>query len=67
MKETEAYLRLFTKFYLLVKFSWNVYLSILLNIMFHAPRPFIVITFSTGLVGVEVITVSWLGQLTVGV
>ena len=31
-------------------------------------RPFVVITtLSTGLVGVEVTSVSWLGQLTVGV
>ena len=31
-------------------------------------RPFVAITtLSTGLVGVEVISVSWLGQLTVGV
>ena len=34
--------------------------------MFLSCRPFVVITtFSTGLVGVEVISVSWLGQLTV--
>ena len=31
-------------------------------------RPFVVITtFATGLVGVEVTSVSWLGQMTVGV
>jgi len=30
-------------------------------------RPFVVNTFSTGLVGVEDTYVSWLGQLTVGV
>ena len=36
--------------------------------MFLSCRPFIVITtLSTGLVGVEVTSVSWLGQLTVGV
>ena len=35
--------------------------------MFLSCRPFVVITFSTGLVGVEVTSVSWLGQLTVGV
>ena len=36
--------------------------------MFLSCRPFFVITtFSTGLVGVEDISVSWLGQLTVGV
>ena len=36
--------------------------------MFLSCRPFIVITtLSTGLVGVEVISVSWLEQLTVGV
>ena len=36
--------------------------------MFMSCRPFVVITtLSTGLVGVEVISVSWLGQLTVGV
>ena len=34
--------------------------------MFLSCRPFVVITLSTGLVGVEV-EVSWLGQLTVGV
>ena len=31
--------------------------------MFLSCRPFVVITFSTGLVGVEVTSVSWLGQL----
>ena len=36
--------------------------------MFLSCRPFVVITtLSTGLVGVEVTSVSWLGQLTVGV
>ena len=36
--------------------------------LFLSCRPFVVITtFSTGLVGVEVTSVSWLGQLTVGV
>ena len=36
--------------------------------MFLSCRPFVVITtLSTGLVGVEVPSVSWLGQLTVGV
>ena len=36
--------------------------------MFLSFRPFVVITtLSTGLVGVEVTSVSWLGQLTVGV
>ena len=30
-------------------------------------RPLIVITFSIGLVSIEVTSVSWLGQLTVGV
>ena len=36
--------------------------------MFLSCRPFVVITtISTGLVGVEVTSVSWLGQLTVGV
>ena len=36
--------------------------------MFVSYRPFVVITtLSTGLVGVEVTSVSWLGQLTVGV
>ena len=36
--------------------------------MFLSCRPFVVITtLSTGLVGVEVTFVSWLGQLTVGV
>ena len=35
--------------------------------MFLSCRPFIVNTFSTGLVGVEVTSVSWLGKLTVGV
>ena len=35
--------------------------------MFLSCRPFVVITtLSTGLVGVEVTSVSWLGQLTVG-
>jgi len=33
--------------------------------LFLSRRPFVVITFSTGLVGVEVTSVSWLGQLTV--
>ena len=33
---------------------------------FLSCRPFVVITFSTGLVGVEVTSVSWLGQLAVG-
>jgi hypothetical protein len=32
---------------------------------FLSCRPFVVITFSTGLVDVEVTSVSWLGQLTV--
>ena len=36
--------------------------------LFLSCRPFVVITtFSTGLVGVEVTSVSWLVQLTVGV
>ena len=36
--------------------------------MFLSCRPFVVnTTFSTGLVGVVVTSVSWLGQLTVGV
>ena len=36
--------------------------------MFLSCRPFVAITtLSTGLVGVEVTSVSWLGQLTVGV
>ena len=35
--------------------------------MFLSCRSFVVITLSTGLVGVEVTSVSWLGQLTVGV
>ena len=35
--------------------------------MFLSCRPFVVITFSTGLVVVEVTSVSWLGQLRVGV
>ena len=36
--------------------------------MFLSCRPFVVITtLSTGLVGVEVTSVAWLGQLTVGV
>ena len=35
------------------------------NIMFLSCRPFVVITLSTGLGGVEVTSVSWLGQLTV--
>ena len=36
--------------------------------MFLSGRPFVVITtLSTGLVGVEVTSVSWLGELTVGV
>ena len=36
--------------------------------MFMSCRPFVVITtLSTGLVDVEVTSVSWLGQLTVGV
>ena len=36
--------------------------------MFLSCMPFVVITtLSTGLVGVEVTSVSWLGQLTVGV
>ena len=36
--------------------------------MFLSSRSFVVITtFSTGLVGVEVTSVSWLGQLAVGV
>jgi hypothetical protein len=36
--------------------------------LFLSYRPFVVITaFSTGLLGVEVTFVSWLGQLTVGV
>ena len=36
--------------------------------LFLSCRPFVVITkFLTGLVGVEVNSVSWLGQLTVGV
>ena len=36
--------------------------------MFLSCRPFVAITtLSTGLVGVEVSSVSWLGQLTVGV
>ena len=35
--------------------------------MFLSSRPFVVITTSTSLVGVEVTSVSWLGQLTVGV
>ena len=35
--------------------------------LFLSCRPLVVITFSTGLVGVEVTSVSWLGQLTVGV
>ena len=36
--------------------------------MFLSCRPFVVITaLSTGFVGVEVTSVSWLGQLTVGV
>ena len=30
--------------------------------LFLSYRPFVVITFSTGLVGVEVTSVSWLGQ-----
>ena len=42
--------------------------SHLLYVCFCPCRPFIVITtLSTGLVGVEVTSVSWLGQLTVGV
>ena len=35
--------------------------------MFLSCRPFVVTTLSTGLVGVEVTSVSWLGQLTAGV
>ena len=36
--------------------------------LFLSCRPFVVITtFSTGLVGVEVTSVSWFGQLTVGI
>ena len=36
--------------------------------MFLSCRPFVVMTtLSTGLVGVEVTSVSWLGQLTVGI
>ena len=36
--------------------------------MFLSCRPFVAITtLSTGLVGVEVTSISWLGQLTVGV
>ena len=36
--------------------------------MFLSCRPFVVITtLSTGLVGVEVTSISWLGQLTVGI
>ena len=36
--------------------------------VFLSCRPFVVnTTFSTGLVGVEVSSVSWLGQLTVGI
>ena len=38
------------------------------TVVFLSCRPFVVnMTFSTGLVGVEVSSVSWLGQLTVGV
>ena len=38
------------------------------HLMFLSCRPFVVIrTLSIGLVGVEVTSVSWLGQLTVGV
>ena len=38
------------------------------QLLFLSCRPFVVITIlSTGLVGVEVTSVSWLGQLTVGV
>ena len=37
------------------------------TVVFLSIRPFVVNTFSTGLVGVEVSSVSWLGQLTVGV
>ena len=33
--------------------------------VFLSCRPFVTITLSTGLVGVEVTSVSWLGQLTV--
>ena len=33
--------------------------------LFLSCRPFVVITFSTGLVSVEITSVSWLGQLTV--
>ena len=32
--------------------------------LFLSCRPFVVITLSTGLVGIEVTSVSWLGQLT---
>ena len=32
--------------------------------LFLSCRPFVIITFSTGHVGVEVTSVSWLGQLT---
>ena len=62
-------------FYLpMVKISFRV--NLLFDLFFHrrpiqqlflSCRPFVVNTFSTGLVGVEVSSVSWLGQLTVGV
>jgi len=42
--------------------------SFIKQLLFLSCRPFVVITtLSTGLVGVEVTSVSWLGQLTVGV
>ena len=37
------------------------------QLLFLSCRPFVVITLSTGLVSVEVTSVSWLGQLTIGV
>ena len=48
----------FTYFYIVVPSNICMLLSC---------RPFVVITLSTGLVGVEVTSVAWLEQLTVGV
>ena len=54
-----------------LEFIFSAYLSTVVpfnSCVFLSCRPFVVITtLSTGVVGVEVTSVSWLGQLTVGV
>ena len=80
MRECNRWIRNWQKVEIKENIFWKSVIDVRINLplfstvvpssifIFLSCRPFVVITtLSTGLVGVEVTSVSWLGQLTVGV